>query len=75
MTLFQYDSEDKFYKHRQNADHLLKIFYETQTDFGEFIFLGLKRNNEVNNYNILMPYLIILIRCIILFVIILPGTY
>ena len=50
MTLFQYDSEDKFYKRRQKVDRLLEIFYETQPDFGEFVFLGLRSNKQVGNH-------------------------
>ena len=47
MTLFQYDSEDKLYTPAGNMDYLMKALFETATDFGDFVFLGLKQNQQV----------------------------
>ena len=48
MTLFQYDNDDKFYKDGDIVDYLVKAFIDTETELGDVVFLGLKRNKVVN---------------------------
>ena len=47
MTLFQYDSDDKYYSLKQQLDFLFKAFFETATEFERTVFLGLRRNSQV----------------------------
>ena len=48
MTLFQFGTQPSMY-HRVavDDDFLLEKYYETATDVGDAIYLGLKRNSEV----------------------------
>ena len=47
MTLFQYDTDEKYSKNRVRHDSLLEAFYKTAINTGNVVFLGLKRNVEV----------------------------
>ena len=47
MTLFQYDSEDKYDAVSDLVDYHMRAFFETTTDIGDVVFLGLKRNEQV----------------------------
>ena len=48
MTLFQYDSEDKYDEVSDLVDYHIRAFFETTTDIGDVVFLGLRRNKQVH---------------------------
>ena len=47
MTLFQYDTYEKYYSSGYRMDMLLKAFYATAIGTGDVVFLGLQENPEV----------------------------
>ena len=47
MTLYQYDNVDKYENRGDLIDYLVKSFFETATELGDVVFLGLHRNSQV----------------------------
>ena len=60
MTLFQYDNPDK-HGNRPTADpidYLMKSFFESATELGDVVFLGLQRNLQVFKLSNIKPFII-----------------